>query len=275
MRKVGCSAAIVMLLVAGCSGAKHTADAPKASSPAATSTQQPAPAAAPAPDKPVLNWGCRGVDPAPPDVLPPAPARPKAKNGSGSGGEVFGDPEAASRYWAQQSQSDCGLMATRLAIAELTGQVPTEAQMIDLAKKTPSQCSPGEPVYDDSFDPSDGGTGHGTCTTDLALLLSQYGVASQYTSDSERGLPTGLNALEGYLGDGKQAIVCVSSAWIWDTDGDRSRCGHLVTVAAIDTEEDLVYLGDSGGDDTRGETVSINIFEKAWAAGGHEILLAG
>ena len=267
-----------MLLVAGCSGAKHTAEAPKASSSVASSAQPapaPASAPAPAPGKPVTNWGCRGVDPVAPDVLPAAPVRPKAKNGSGSTGEVFGDPEAASRYWAQQSQSDCGLMATRLAIAELTGEAPTEAQMIDLAKKTPSECSPGEPVYDDSFDPSDGGTGHGTCTTDLALLLKHYGVASQYTSDSDAGVPTGLKALEGYIGDGKQAIVCVSSAVIWDTDGDRSRCGHLVTVAAIDTGEDVVYLGDSGGDDTQGETVSISTFESAWATGGHEILLAG
>lgn len=150
--------------------------------------------------------------------------------------------------------------------------------MIDLATKTPSECSPGEPVYDASFDPSDGGIGHGTCTTDLALLLNHYGISSQYTNDSEAaagGIKTGLDALEGYLGEGKQAIVCVSSATIWDTDGDRSRCGHLVTVAAIDTDDDLVYLGDSGGDDTRGEAVSIDTFETAWASGGHEILLAG
>jgi hypothetical protein len=261
-----------MLLVVGCSGAKHTADAPKASTSAPSSAQP-----APAPGKPVSNWGCGGVDHAPPDVLPtPAHVAPKAKNGSGSTGEVFGDPEAASRYWAQQSQSDCGLMATRLAIAELTGEAPTESQMIDLAKKTPSECSPGEPVYDDSFDPSDGGTGHGTCTTDLALLLKHYGVDSQYTSDSAgTGVSTGLKALEGYLRDGKQAIVCINSATVWETDGDRSGCGHLVTVAAIDTGEDLVYLGDSGGDDTRGETVSIDTFESAWATGGHEILLAG
>jgi hypothetical protein len=48
-----------------------------------------------------------------------------------------------------------------------------------------------------------------------------------------------------------------------------------VTVAAIDTGQDVVYLGDSGGDDTQGETVGIDTFEKAWATGGHEILLAG
>jgi len=40
MHKLCCSAAIVMLLVAGCSGAKHTADAPKASTSAASSTHE-------------------------------------------------------------------------------------------------------------------------------------------------------------------------------------------------------------------------------------------
>jgi hypothetical protein len=283
MQKLCCSAAIVMLLVAGCSGAKHTADAPPTTPPsqtsaAASTTSATSQAPAPTGGKPGVNWGCHNVDPAPPEPLPAAVhPTPKAKNGtsSESDGAVYGDPEAASRYWEQQSQSDCGLMATRLAIAELTGQTPTEKEMIDLAKKTPSECSPGEPVYDDSFDPSDGGIGHGTCTTDLALLLKHFGVDSQYTNDTDGGIPTGLKALEKYLGDGKQAIVCVNSSTIWDGAPKGDSCGHLVTVAAIDTGEDLVYLGDSGGEDTRGETVSIDTFESAWAAGGHEILLAG
>lgn len=269
MRKLRCSAAIGLLLVAGCSGAKHTADAPPAP---VSATSAAASTAQPAPERRVSNWGCRGVDPAPPTAVRSAP---KAKNGSGS---VYGDPDAASRYWEQQTQSDCGLMATRLVVAEETGQAPTEAEMIDLAKKTPSECSPGEPVYDDSFDPSDGGTGHGTCTSDLMLLLKHYGIDSKYTNDSEakdNGVATGLDALKGYLGDGKQVIVCVNSSTIWDGAAKGDSCGHLVTVAAVDTEDDLVYLGDSGGEDTRGETASIDTFETAWAAGGHELVVAG
>ncbi|WP_445165666.1 C39 family peptidase [Mycolicibacterium sp. Dal123E01] len=235
-----------------------------------SSQAAPAPAPTTTPGKRV-NFGCSGVDPTAQHIAP----KQKTGAGSESGGQVYGDPDAASRYWQQQSQSDCGLMATRLAIGELTDSPPTEAQMIDLAKKTPSECTPGEPVYDDSFDPSDGGTGHGTCMTDLALLLSHYGIDSKYTNDSDVTIPTGLKALQGYLADGKQAIVCVNSATIWDSDGQRDHCGHVVTVAAIDTGDDAVYLGDSGGDDTAGETVSIETFEKAWAMGGHDILLAG
>ncbi|WP_156448708.1 hypothetical protein [Mycobacterium sp. NAZ190054] len=191
-------------------------------------------------------------------------------------GGVYGDPEAATRYWAEQSEGDCGLMATRMVIGEITGAPPTEREIIDLAAETPSQCSPGEPVYDESFDPSDGGIGHGTCARDLPLLLDHFGIDADYTNDDEAadgGLDTGLDALADYLGNGQQAMACVNSRIIWDTDGDRTNCGHMITVAAIDFDNDIVYLGDSGGADTRGEQVSIDTFESAWATGDHELVV--
>ncbi|CAN3127549.1 Peptidase C39-like domain-containing protein [Mycobacterium sp. smrl_JER01] len=191
-------------------------------------------------------------------------------------GGVFGDPEAATRFWEQQSEGDCGLMATRMVVGEITGDPPTEREIIDLAADTPSQCSPGEPVYDESIDPADGGVGHGTCSTDLLLLLKHFGIDADYTNDDEAaagGLDTGIDALADYLGNGQQAMVCVNSRIIWDTDGDRTNCGHMITVAAIDFDNDIVYLGDSGGDDTRGEQVSIDTFESAWATGEHELIV--
>ena len=191
-------------------------------------------------------------------------------------GGVYGDPEAATRYWEQQSEGDCGLMATRMVVGEVTGAPPTEREIIDLATDTPSQCSPGESVYDESVDPSDGGVGHGTCSTDLLLLLDHFGIDADYTNDTEAadgGLDTGIDALADYLGNGQQAMVCVNSPTIWDTDGDRTRCGHMITVAAIDFDNDGVYLGDSGGDDTRGELVTIDVFEAAWATGDHELVV--
>ncbi|UNC07797.1 hypothetical protein [Mycolicibacterium holsaticum] len=191
-------------------------------------------------------------------------------------GGVYGDPEAATRFWAQQSESDCGLMATRMVVGEITGAAPSEREIIDLATATPSQCTPGEPVYDESVDPTDGGVGHGTCSTDLLLLLKHFGIDAHYTNDAEAadgGLDTGIDALADYLGNGQQAMVCVNSRIIWDTDGDRTNCGHMITVAAIDFDNDAVYLGDSGGDDTRGEQVSIDVFESAWATGDHELVV--
>ncbi|GAA2542927.1 hypothetical protein [Mycolicibacterium diernhoferi] len=223
------------------------------------------------------NWGCSGRIARPSKVkeIGPAPEPEPAVNPEPDDG-VYGDPEAATRYWAEQSEGDCGLMATRMVIGELTGSAPTEREIIDLAADTPSECSPGEPVYDESIDPADGGVGHGTCTTDLLLLLDQFGIDADYTNDdvaADGGPDTGMDALLGYLNDGRQAIVCVNSRVIWDTDGDRTNCGHLITVAAVDVPNDIVYLGDSGGEDTRGEQVSMDVFEQAWSTGDHELLV--
>lgn len=209
-------------------------------------------------------------------VIAAASAVGVAPSSAAPDGGLYGDPGAATRYWEPQTESDCGLLATRMVIGELTGAPPTERQIIDLATSTQSECTPGQPVYDESIDPSDGGTGHGTCTDDLVLLLRHYGIAADYTDDDEAGnggQATGIDALAGYLGAGRQALVCVNAATIWDTDGGRTDCDHMVTVAAIDFDSDVVYLGDSGADDTRGEQVSIDTFKTAWATGGHELVV--
>lgn len=234
--------------------------------------------AAAAADSGEANFTCRGRGATAPE---PEAAREKAEGAPTQGvtdivGGVYGDPEAATRYWAEQSEGDCGLMATRMVIGEITGTPPTEREIIDLAADTPSECAPGEPVYDESYDPSDGGIGHGTCSRDLPLLLRHFGIEADYTNDDEAadgGLDTGLDALADYLGNGQQAMVCVNSRIIWDTDGDRTNCGHMITVAAIDFDNDIVYLGDSGGEDTRGEQVNIDTFESAWATGDHELVV--
>ncbi len=246
---------------------------------AACSTDHAPTASVPSPASAASGYTCRGGDGT---VSRPhvGVVKDKAEEAPDSDteaeGGLYGDPDGASRYWAEQSEGDCGLMATRLVIAEITGQPPTEREMIDLAANTASECSPGEPVYDESIDPSDGGVGHGTCSTDLLLLLDHFGIDAEYTNDDEAadgGLDTGIDALADYLGDGRQAMVCVNSRIIWDTDGDRANCGHMVTVAAIDFDNDIVYLGDSGGDDTRGEEIDIDVFESAWATGDHELIV--
>jgi hypothetical protein len=277
---VGLAASALVVLSAGCG--HHTAPDADAAAPS-TSAAAAAATAAPTTDAQAdrtPNWTCHGVDEKPPPMLHFANGQRdgiiEGDLDNVPGGPVYGDPEAATRYWEQQTQSDCGLMATRMVIGEMTGAPPTEQEMIALATTTPSECSVGQRVYDDSPDPSDGGVGHGTCTNDLLLLLKHFGIDATYTDDdasADGGAGTGLKALKEYLGDGRHAMVCVNSHTIWDDDGDRTQCGHMVTVAAIDVDADLVYLGDSGGEDTRGETVSIDTFEKAWKTGDHELVI--
>jgi hypothetical protein len=55
---------------------------------------------------------------------------------------VYGDPAAAAKYWQEQSLEDnCGLMAVADVVGEITGNSPTERQMIKLAQHTPSGTS--------------------------------------------------------------------------------------------------------------------------------------
>jgi hypothetical protein len=76
-----------------------------------------------------------------PSSTPSPTASPAATTG------VYGNPEAAAKYWIQQSLEDnCGLVSVADVVGEITGQEPTEQQMISLGENTPSGTNPG-PIY--------------------------------------------------------------------------------------------------------------------------------
>src|ERR1700709_1857724 len=51
---------------------------------------------------------------------------------------VYGDPEAAAKYWVQQSFEDtCGLASVADVVGKVTGNAPTEKQIHKLAQNTP------------------------------------------------------------------------------------------------------------------------------------------
>jgi hypothetical protein len=185
-----------------------------------------------------------------------------------AGGPLFGDPEDATRYWAAQHGNDCGLMASRLVIAEATGNAPTEAEMIAAAGALPSECTPGDRIY----------TGTGTCTEDLVHVLKHFGVDTVRTNvdiAAAGGPRTGMKALKEYLRDGRYAMVCIDADVIWEGKPAEEGCSHEVTVAAIDVDSEIVYLGDSGSEETQGETTSLETFEVAWRSGNYDLIVTG
>jgi hypothetical protein len=83
---------------------------------------------------------------------PPSTSSAIASPASSDG--VFGDPTAVAKYWRQQSLEDnCGLMSVADVVGEITGNQPTEQQMITLAQNTPSGTNP-EPIYAPLSDPN-------------------------------------------------------------------------------------------------------------------------
>ena len=184
---------------------------------------------------------------------------------------VYGDPDVAAKYWQEQSLEDnCGLMAVADVVGEITGNAPTERQMIKLAQHTPSGTNPG-PIYAPRDDPSHTNGNGGIEMADEVVLLDHYGIKSAMYYDKHPE-QTGLPALEQYLGNNRKIIAWVNSAIIWDTHDERTKADHFLVVTGIDTNKEIVHLNDPGVE-YPDEQVSINTFTSAWHTGEDSIVV--
>ncbi|WP_319430223.1 C39 family peptidase [Mycobacterium sp. RTGN5] len=183
---------------------------------------------------------------------------------SGSSSGVYGDPAAAAPYWAAQSlQDNCGAMSVGDIVGQLTGERPTEAQILMVAEQTPSEVNPGTKIYK----PNDGGISVG----DLPALFKHYGITS-VNSDTSGPDATGLNALEQYLGAGRKVIAFVNYALVEETSDQRTAADHFVVVTGVDTNKNVVHLNDPAADEAN-TTLSIPAFMKAWDTSNDSIIV--
>lgn len=186
-------------------------------------------------------------------------------------GGAYGDPIAAAKYWQQQSLEDnCGLVSVADVVGEVTGQSPTERQMIKLAQATPSGTNPG-PIYAAGDDPSHTDGSGGIEMADEVVLLDHFGIKSVMLWEKPPE-QTGLPALERYLDSKRKIIAWVNSAVIWDTHDQRTKADHFLVVTGIDTNKGIVHLNDAGVE-YADEQVPIATFTKAWQTGEDSIVV--
>ncbi len=177
---------------------------------------------------------------------------------------VYGDPDAAAEFWQRQHLSDdCVLMAVADVVGQITGDLPSEQEILEVAADTPSNSHSG-PVYlpDDNR--------WGTDYADAEVLLAEYGITATMTStaiDEQTGVETGMDALIEYLATGEKVIVGLNGPTVWDTSGDRKKPAHAVVVTGVDTVHDVVHLNDPYPADGRDLEVPLATFEKAWRTG--------
>ncbi|MFZ0832251.1 MAG: hypothetical protein WAM92_04045, partial [Mycobacterium sp.] len=188
---------------------------------------------------------------------------------------VYGDPVAAAEYWQRQHLSDdCVLMAVADVVGQLTGDLPSELEMLEVAAGTPSNSHRG-PVYL----PDENDNRWGTDYSDAAVLLAEYGITATMTStaiEDQTGVETGTDALVDYLAEGQKVIVGLNGPTIWgDTSGDRSKPAHAVVVTAVDTVHDVVHLNDPYPADGRDLEVPLATFVKAWHTGPFIMIVTG
>ncbi len=184
---------------------------------------------------------------------------------------MYGNPAAAARYWVAQSFEDnCGLVSIADVVGEVTGNAPTERQMLDLAESTPSGANPG-PIYAPRNDPSHSGPNSGISMSDLVILLDHFGIKSEMTDTSDRD-QNGLALLEQYLAKDRKIIAFVNSSVILNADDQRTKADHFLVVTGIDTGTGIVHLNDPGIDHAD-EQVAFATFMAAWQTSDQSIVV--
>lgn len=231
-------------------------------------TPAPAPEPAPpaAPDAPEGRAPAPEAPPAAPEVASPT---------------LIGDPAAAAAFWGRQRYDDCVLMAAADVIGQVTGNKPSEDEMIALAATFPNGSGTG-PLWAVPADPPPPPRVRKMqlpVIADLPPLLARFNVPSVVTDTqiaAAGGPPTGMLALEDALRAGRAVIASVNGETIWDQPGDRSVHNHSLVVTGVDPERGIVHLNDSAivspGPDSR---VSLAAFVDAWATSDYNMLIAG
>ncbi len=188
-------------------------------------------------------------------------------------GALYGYPDTAAEYWQMQHLPDnCVLMSVADVVGEVTGDLPTETEIVTLAENTPSASHPGS-IY---LRPNQGQT-WGTDPSDLVVLLAHYGIKGAITNavtEDQTRVPTGLLAIEQYLGDGHKVIATVNVETIWnDLDGDRTAPDHSLVVTGVDTRTGIVHLNDPAYPSGRDKQVTIATFMQAWKTSDYQMVV--
>lgn len=187
---------------------------------------------------------------------------------------IYGNPIVAAAYWQHQNYDDCALMAVADVVGELTGRLPSEAQIISIAGSLASTQHSG-PIYTLPADPSrPNETGNGTNPWDIDDLLAYFGIhglATDTAHQSQTGVATGLDALTYDLAGGHKVIVTLNAEEIWGqpvqerTANGQPAADHAVVVTGVDLARGIVYLNDSGPTTGRAEQIPLNTFLQSWA----------
>ena len=88
--------------------------------------------------------------------------------------------------------------------AKITGQMPTEQQIIEVAQNTPSVAGTGKTVYTDT-------QGDGVDTRDIGVLLAHYGIHAT-TSEDAKGQAALERSGERPSGSRHAVMIAVSSS---------------------------------------------------------------
>jgi len=160
-------------------------------------------------------------------------------------GQLVGDPAQYADDWFWQAfDGSCAPASVAMIYAHYTGQEVTDLEFIELANEL--QCWA-----------NGSGEGHpGMYPEGAVALLNEVGIPATVTYGS-------MEALDEALAQGHGVLVAVDSDAIWYGEGD-DISDHMLAVAAIDYENGIVYLSDTGTPGGNMEQVPLSVFIDAW-----------
>lgn len=203
------------------------------------------------------------------NTRPPTPPTPP--NLPADTDVVIGDVITNYKYWVAQSAETSTLTAAAMVIGQLTGTMPTLAQIIREAETTASSVQANRPMYlgplaDDWVWYRDG-----------MHLLQKHGITTTGYYYQPNQANAALDTVKAALSQGKAVIVEIHSEAVRKKflNEVRSDTEHQAVLLGIDTTTNVVYLNDgalpAGG---RTLTMSLSDFLKAWKLGSYGIVIA-
>ncbi len=195
-------------------------------------------------------------------------------------------------YWVKQSYSNCTLMATAMAIGQVTGTKPDEATMVDLAKTSASVVYPGRRMYLDED------IANGVAVKDAVQLMNttdsfgvtastkRYGVydeaGNRISGATATDAQIALNDLAAALAAGNATMVTINTDSVWSTQPEYqtsatpnyTRANHEAVVIAVDLVGGTVYFNDSGPGYGKDMAVPIGgAFLNGWQSNDYELTI--
>lgn len=160
-------------------------------------------------------------------------------------------------WFYQEVDGYCGPSSAAQLVSEYTGlDISDPQQLVDRALDLGLFVG-GEPT-------------NGMTITSLEVLLEDQGVPCHIESSS-------MDDLAAKLDDGYGVIAMVDSGELWtpaDEIVEDDTADHVLVVAGIDADRDVVILSDPGHPEGNGLEVPIAQFENAWADSGNTMLVA-
>jgi hypothetical protein len=174
-------------------------------------------------------------------------------------GVMYGDPQKAAQWWAVQSEGDCGLMTVAVVVGELTGNEPSEPNILAVAEHTPSVVHAGRPIYVPAPDAQHPNDSSGTSPKDQVVMLGKFGIHARLTEGTGKDMEQALAEGRGVIAVVNDDVMTGKIAPTAKTEPD-----HVVVVTGIDTGARVVHLSDTGTDTGRDETIPLDRFAAAW-----------